>query len=158
MADALQALRGVGGLAPRAHLGVSPENIWVAKTGDWRLGGFGLSLEVPADQFGIASPYFSEAGGGEGFQAGAGAELALLTGGPRLAYTAPELTVDSGPRVATAAADVFSLGCVAWECFQEAGKRRKPLLDGCGDSLYRHRSTISQRLATQPDAPACAEF
>jgi len=56
LCDALQALRGVGGLRPRCHLGVAPENVWLTKTGDWRLGGHGLSLALPEGQYGVACP------------------------------------------------------------------------------------------------------
>ena len=75
---------------------MSPESIWLTKTGDWRLGGFGLALSIPAGQYGVASPYFANEGaiGGE------------LTGEPKLEYTSPELT-KTGDRVAAPACDVF---------------------------------------------------
>jgi len=155
LCDALMAMRGVGGLAPRCHLGVSPENVWLTKTGDWRLGGFGLSLPLPPGQYGVPSPYFGGAAGADGYQAGDGAELALLTGGPRLSYCAPELTAE-GQRIVSCAADVFSLGCVLWEAYGKRGmgsrgQRSAPLLDGCGDSLYRHRSMVATKLAQNLD-------
>ncbi|KAH8056658.1 hypothetical protein JL721_9940 [Aureococcus anophagefferens] len=155
LCDALMAMRGVGGLPPRCHLGVSPENVWLTKTGDWRLGGFGLSLPLPPGQYGVPSPYFGGAAGADGYQAGDGAELALLTGGPRLSYCAPELTAE-GQRIVSCAADVFSLGCVLWEAYGKRGmgsrgQRSAPLLDGCGDSLYRHRSMVATKLAQNLD-------
>ena len=133
LADALQALKGAGGLVQRAHLGVSPESIWLTKTGDWRLGGFGLALSIPAGQYGVASPYFANEGaiGGE------------LTGEPKLEYTSPELT-KTGDRVAAPACDVFSLGCVLWEVF--TGSKA---LQGC-DNLYGHRSACSRLQQLDP--------
>ena len=133
LADALQALKGAGGMVQRAHLGVSPESIWLTKTGDWRLGGFGLALSIPAGQYGVASPYFANEGaiGGE------------LTGEPRLEYTSPELT-KNGDRVAAPACDVFSLGCVLWEVF--TGSKA---LQGC-DNLYGHRSACSRLQQLDP--------
>ena len=133
LADALQALKGAGGMVQRAHLGVSPESIWLTKTGDWRLGGFGLALSIPAGQYGVASPYFANEGaiGGE------------LTGEPKLEYTSPELT-KNGDRVAAPACDVFSLGCVLWEVF--TGSKA---LQGC-DNLYGHRSACSRLQQLDP--------
>ena len=133
LADALQALKGAGGLVQRAHLGVSPESIWLTKTGDWRLGGFGLALSIPAGQYGVASPYFATEGaiGGE------------LTGEPKLEYTSPELT-KNGDRVAAPACDVFSLGCVLWEVF--TGSKA---LQGC-DNLHGHRSACSRLQQLDP--------
>ena len=133
LADALQALKGAGGMVQRAHLGVSPESIWLTKTGDWRLGGFGLALSIPAGQYGVASPYFANEGaiGGE------------LTGEPKLEYTSPELT-KTGDRVAAPACDVFSLGCVLWEVF--TGSKA---LQGC-DNLYGHRSACSRLQQLDP--------
>ena len=133
LADALQALKGAGGMVQRAHLGVSPESIWLTKTGDWRLGGFGLALSIPAGQYGVASPYFATEGaiGGE------------LTGEPKLEYTSPELT-KNGDRVAAPACDVFSLGCVLWEVF--TGSKA---LQGC-DNLYGHRSACSRLQQLDP--------
>ena len=120
-------------MVQRAHLGVSPESIWLTKTGDWRLGGFGLALSIPAGQYGVASPYFANEGaiGGE------------LTGEPKLEYTSPELT-KTGDRVAAPACDVFSLGCVLWEVF--TGSKA---LQGC-DNLYGHRSACSRLQQLDP--------
>lgn len=132
LTDALQALKGTHGLEPRAHLGVAPDAIWLTGTGDWRLGGFGLAVSVPAGQYGVASPYF-----------GAKALAGELTGEPHLAYSAPELTKTSD-RVAAPACDVFSLGCVLWEVFTSS-----KALKGCAN-LYGHRTACAQLAHLDP--------
>lgn len=149
LCDALMAMRGVGGLPPRCHLGVSPENVWLTKTGDWRLGGFGLSLPLPPGQYGVPSPYFGGAAGADGYQAGDGAELALLTGGPRLSYCAPELTAE-GQRIVSCAADVFSLGCVLWE----AAAATRSTATGPWSRRSWRRTAAAPRSTVRPSWPS----
>ncbi|KAH8061791.1 hypothetical protein JL722_3745 [Aureococcus anophagefferens] len=52
--------------------------------------------------------------------------------------------------------DPKALGCVLWEAYGKRGmgsrgQRSAPLLDGCGDSLYRHRSMVATKLAQNLD-------
>ncbi|KAJ1447459.1 kinase-like domain-containing protein [Pelagophyceae sp. CCMP2097] len=148
--EALEALRaGAGPLRRRwVHLGLGPEAIWLTKSGDWRVAGFGLAQLVEDGRFDAASPFFQGADN-EAWTPADGPELNLLTAGPRLTYSAPEITVDSQcQRRVTPAADVFALGAVLYEALGRAASRSfPPLLDGCGDSVYKHRSLVAQRLA-----------
>ena len=130
-----QALRlGGNGRRRWVHLGLSPDAIWLTKSGDWRVAGFGLAQSVEDGRFDALSPFFDHSGAeSDSIAVRDGAELALLTAGPRLAYSAPELTAEvRGPRRVSPAADVFSLAAVLYEALgaSEQGDFA-PLLDGC---------------------------
>lgn len=100
----------------KLHLNVTPENIVITATGQWKLCGFGFSLNfVQGDQQRLASPYF--------LQAYPPATLALITRlEPDLRYAAPECTDGGlnppGVRYLTPVADMFSLGLVFYEIYR----------------------------------------
>lgn len=100
----------------KLHLNLTPENIVITATGQWKLCGFGFSLNfVQGEQQRLASPYF--------MQAYPPTTLALVTRlEPDLRYAAPECTDGGlnppGVRYLTPVADIFSLGLVFYEIYR----------------------------------------
>lgn len=71
----------------RLHMDLGPHNIWITPDGQWRVGGWGFSLDLDAAQQTTPCPYF--------LQASATATNPPV--GPRLTYAAPELTEACAP-------------------------------------------------------------
>ena len=136
----------------RIHLDIGPHTIFLTMDGQWRLGGWGFSLELNTNEASTPCPYFLS---GSKFDSG-GAHAPV---GPRLAYASPELTnaaVPGGePAGLTIAADVFSLALVLAEGFKgpagsEAGSSAAsiPLLSAVNEkSPFTHRAAIVQFLS-----------
>lgn len=91
--EALQfSSQGAGnpGSKRRIHLDVAPQSIWLTPDGQWRLAGWGFSLELDVSESSTPCPYFLASG--PGAMAGKAPPV-----GPSLAYAAPELSNAATP-------------------------------------------------------------
>jgi SCY1-like protein 2 len=100
----------------KLHLNVTPENIVITATGQWKLCGFGFSLNfVQGDQQRLASPYFLQA-----YPITTTSLVSRLE--PDLRYAGPECTDGGlnppGVRYLTPVADVFALGLTFYEIYR----------------------------------------
>ncbi|CAM9499839.1 unnamed protein product, partial [Phaeothamnion confervicola] len=124
LAEAVQYVHTIG---RRLHLNLAPESIFLAPSGQWKLGGFGFSLALPAD--GGAStpcPYFQ--GGARG-----GFEPPWRLH-PSLPFASPEATAPPGSSVLTVKSDLFSLGALMHQLFRRPPTQRLVQLRGGVDS------------------------
>lgn len=100
----------------KLHLDITPENIVITATGQWKLCGFGFSLAfIQGDQQRLASPYF--------LQAPPITTISLVSRlEPDLRYAAPECTDGGlnppGVRYLTPVADVFGMALVFYEIYR----------------------------------------
>jgi hypothetical protein len=134
----------------RLHLDLGPHSVYVTIDGQWRLGGWGFSLEIDTNEVSTPCPYFLS--GDKNTASG-------VPVGPRLVYAAPELTnaavPGGGPAGLTGTADIFSLGLILGECFRgpvgsqaETGAATAPLLSGINEkSPFSHREAAVEFLA-----------
>ena len=100
----------------KLHLNVTPENIVITATGQWKLCGFGFSLAfIQGETQRLASPYFMQA-----YPPATTGLVSRLE--PDLRYAAPECSDGGlnppGVRYLTPVADVFSLGLVFYELYR----------------------------------------
>jgi SCY1-like protein 2 len=102
------------------HLNIGPENIFIAKDGSWKLGGFNFSTVMGGDVVRVAYDFN-------------GSQTYSIR--PNLDYTAPEVAYTS---VASRSSDVFALGCLIFELYN----RHTPLLNANGSiTVYRQKMT-----------------
>jgi SCY1-like protein 2 len=129
----------------KLHLNITPENIVITATGQWKLCGFGFALAfIQGDQQRLASPYF--------LQACPGSTIALVSRlEPDLRYAAPEVTDGGlnppGVRYLTPVADVFSMGLTFYEIFRYV--LNFPI------ARYPCRSVVCCGINTSVQCPAC---
>lgn len=121
IAEGLQYLHTV---QRKLHLNLSPESICITASGHWKLCSLGLSLGFQhGEHTKLPSPYFLKS-------LNSGNIIRLE---PDLKYSGPELTEgcnDTSPsiRYLTRAADVFSLGIIAYEayrCFLDSSSEKR---------------------------------
>ncbi|KAG5178436.1 kinase-like domain-containing protein, partial [Tribonema minus] len=113
VASVAEALQYVHAIARRLHLNLAPESLLITPTGQWKLAGFGYSLELPRDGGdATACPHFHSGGG-------------PLDGPwrlhPLLPFSSPEAVAPPGEALVTPASDAFALGALAFEAY---AKRR----------------------------------
>jgi SCY1-like protein 2 len=94
-----------------AHLGISPESIFIMPDGAWKLGGFGFATALQIGQK-TECPWYTHANQGQANK--------RYTLEPDLSHAAPELT--GGTHMYGHSADIFSLGVVAVEISQPLGE------------------------------------
>mmetsp|Transcript_33194 Transcript_33194/g.91497 ORF Transcript_33194/g.91497 Transcript_33194/m.91497 type:complete len:828 (-) Transcript_33194:236-2719(-) len=112
--DAAEALQFLHQDAKTAHLGLSPQSIFIDPSGRWLLGGLGFSL--PAMQWGtLMDCPFAFSGGG--------VEPGALSAEPMPRYTAPEMV--AMPCKCGLESDMFALGLLTYEL---VSNERQPLL------------------------------
>lgn len=113
LAEGIQYMHNV---QRRLHLNISPENIVITASGQWKLCGFGLSLTFQqGEQQRIASPYYLKAPISTPNQ-----PMTRLE--PNLAYLPPECTDGGynppGVRFLSPQCDLFSLALVLYEIYR----------------------------------------
>jgi SCY1-like protein 2 len=129
----------------KLHLNISPESIVITVEGKWKFCSFGLSL-THSGEMGIGrlpSPYFLKSSfNDEGCD---GRKIRLE---PDLSYSCLEMTVGGinppNVRYVTTAADVFSLGILAYEFYQFNLKSK--------DSRFHSRCIVSNNLMNHKEA------
>jgi SCY1-like protein 2 len=100
----------------KLHLNITPEDIVITASGQWKLCGFGFALNfIQGDTQRLASPYF--------MQASPITTTSLVSRlEPDLRYAAPECTDGGfnppGVRYLTPVADMFALGLVFYEIYR----------------------------------------
>lgn len=159
MLEALQfaAIGGGSGTGKRrVHLDVGPHTIYITGDGQWRLGGWGFSLDVDTNEACTPCPYFMF--GDKPTTEGVDAPV-----GPRLTYAAPELTnaaIPGGePARLSGTADIFSLALVLGECFRgpaSVGAATTPLMKAVNEkSALSHREGVARFLAASSIQVRC---
>lgn len=105
----VEGLQFVHTIKRRLHLNIAPESIFLAPNGQWKLGGFGFSVDLPSSGAGTTPcPYFQT-----------GAKGGLVEGAwrlhPVMAFSSPEATASPGSSDVSCASDLFSLGCLMYQ-------------------------------------------
>lgn len=129
----------------KLHLNISPDSIIITVEGKWKFCSFGLSL-THSGEMGIGrlpSPYFLKASFNDD-----GNDNRKIKLEPDLSYSCPEMTVGGlnppNVRYLTTAADVFSLGILAYELYQFNLKSK--------DSRFHSRCIVSNNLMNHKEA------
>lgn len=100
-----EGLQFVHTIRRRLHLNLAPESIFLARSGQFKIGGFGFSVDLPPTGAGTTPcPYF-QTGARSGFE---GAWRLH----PEMAFSSPEATAPAGSSDVSCASDLFSLGCL----------------------------------------------
>lgn len=136
-----EGLQFLHNISKRLHMAVAPESVVITATGQWKLCNLGLSCSMIAGDSTVASPYFLKP---------VAAGSARLE--PDLAFSAPELS-EGGASPATIrnispAADVFSLGMLAYEIYRfnfrliPEGKLFVPTVSVQNNSADKHAEAL----------------
>lgn len=133
--DVAEALQFLHNDAKTAHLGISPQSVFIDPQGRWLLGGLGFS--IAGIQWGqlIDCPYAFHGSGDTGGQ---------MSAEPNARYVAPELV--GMPCKCGLESDMFSLGCLTYELLSN---ERQPFMRGlprgyCNGQL--RQSAVPQEL------------
>lgn len=111
------------------HRAISPESILITSNGAWKLGGFGFAIS--SDQSS------NESASMQAFHyADYDVEDSIMPLQPSINYTAPELIRSKTSSIGSAA-DVFSLGCLAYHLIA-----RKPLFD-CHNNAKMYMNSLT---------------
>lgn len=103
-----EGLQFVHTIRRRLHLNLAPESIFLAPSGQFKLGGFGFSVDLPSNGSGSTPcPYF-QTGARSGFEG----RWRLH---PVMAFSSPEATAPAGSSDVSCSSDMFSLGCLMYE-------------------------------------------
>lgn len=117
--DLIEAISFLHNDIKTAHLGISPENIYLTTSGKWKLSGFVFSTQVVSEK--VAECQLVDFSS----KANASHELKVT---PNIAFTAPELV--EFPAKCSLASDMFSLGCLLYSIFKIAkdGNAKAPYI------------------------------
>ncbi|XP_051139622.1 SCY1-like protein 2 A isoform X2 [Andrographis paniculata] len=111
------------------HRAISPETVLITSNGAWKLGGFGFATSTDQSSDGSASM--------QAFHyADYDVEDSIMPLQPSINYTAPELVRSKTSSVGSAA-DVFSMGCLAYHLVA-----RKPLFD-CHNNAKMYMNSLT---------------
>lgn len=103
-----EGLQFVHTIQRRLHLNLAPESIFLAPSGQFKLGGFGFSVDLPSDgSSSTPCPYF-QTGARSGFEG-------MWRLHPVMAFSSPEATAPAGSSDVSCASDMFSLGCLMYQ-------------------------------------------
>lgn len=103
-----EGLQFVHTIRRRLHLNLAPESIFLAPSGQFKLGGFGFSVDLPSNGSSTTPcPYF-QTGARSGFEG----KWRLH---PVMAFSSPEATAPAGNSDVSCASDMFSLGCLMYQ-------------------------------------------
>ncbi|KAK9088864.1 hypothetical protein Scep_027946 [Stephania cephalantha] len=122
----LQVAESLDFLHNNAHLihrAISPENVFITSSGAWKLGGFGFAISADQSSDDASTQEYD-------------VEDSVLPLQPSLNYTAPELVRSKAVKVGYAA-DIFSLGCLAYHLIA-----RKPLLE-CHNNVKMYTNSLT---------------
>lgn len=104
----VEGLQFVHTIKRRLHLNLAPESIFLAPNGQWKLGGFGFSVDLPSTGASTTPcPYF-QTGAKTGFEG-------TWRLHPVMAFSSPEATAPAGSSDVSCASDLFSLGCLMYQ-------------------------------------------
>ncbi|KAK9092864.1 hypothetical protein Syun_027775 [Stephania yunnanensis] len=126
----LQVAESLDFLHNNAHLihrAISPENVFITSSGAWKLGGFGFAISADQSSDDASTQVFH--------YLEYDVEDSVLPLQPSLNYTAPELVRSKAVKVGYAA-DIFSLGCLAYHLIA-----RKPLLE-CHNNVKMYTNSL----------------
>lgn len=103
-----EGLQFVHTINRRLHLNLSPESVFLAPGGQFKLGGFGFSVDLPSNGgSSTPCPYF-QTGARSGFEG-------VWRLHPVMAFSSPEATAPAGESDVSCASDMFSLGCLMYQ-------------------------------------------
>ena len=152
----LEGLQYIHTVMRKLHLNINPESVVITAEGVWKLCNFGLSLGFQqGDQLRVASPYFLKASSNP-----SNINPNLIRLEPDIRYSAIELTAGGynppGIRYLTPAADVFSLGVLAYEFYNynlKCGLEYRPhstllAVTNSSSSIF-HSETAINAISTQ---------
>ena len=103
-----EGLQFVHTIRRRLHLNLAPESIFLSPSGQFKLGGFGFSVDLPSDGSSTTPCPFFQTGARSGFE---GAWRLH----PVMAFASPEATAPAGSNDVYCASDMFSLGCLIYQ-------------------------------------------
>ena len=103
-----EGLQFVHTIRRRLHLNLAPESIFLAPSGQFKLGGFGFSVDLPSNGGGSTPCPFFQCGARSGFEG----RWRLH---PVMAFSSPEATAPAGSSDVSCASDMFSLGCLMYQ-------------------------------------------
>ena len=141
----LQIAKGLDFLhsdAKMIHLGVAPENIYINKNGEWKIGGFSFS-QYSSYQPRKGSTGDSSEGDRVQYREWDSRQANYLQ--PPLNYAAPECVYNG---IYRAESDVFSYAVLIYSCFN----RSEPLFE-CRDNVLTYKQRLSgfqQQVRNQP--------
>lgn len=114
----VEALQFVHTIKRRVHLNLAPESIFLSPSGQFKLGGFGFSVDLPSDGSSTTPcPYF-QTGARTGFEG-------MWRLHPVMAYSSPEATAPAGSSDVSCASDMFSLGCLMYQFCRDDPRRAR---------------------------------
>lgn len=119
--DVIQGLAFIHNEARMVHLSVCPDNIYISKSGKWKLAGLNFSAAYTADSPAKLDPGVDLILSAKTFRTGV--EIEKIA--PLISFTAPEvLASQSG----TPQSDIFSLGCSTYAIFKALSNTSSDLL------------------------------
>lgn len=107
-----EGLQFVHTIRRRLHLNLAPESIFLAPSGQFKLGGFGFSVDLPSNGSSSTPCPFFQTGARSGFQG-------TWRLHPVMAFSSPEATAPAGSNDVSCASDMFSLGCLMYQLCRE---------------------------------------
>ncbi|CAM9777223.1 unnamed protein product, partial [Discosporangium mesarthrocarpum] len=114
----VEGLQFVHTIKRRVHLNLAPESIFVASSGQWKLGGFGFSVSLPAPEISDTTPC-------PHFQSGARGNFdGAWRLHPVMAFSSPEATAPPGDNIVGSHSDLFALGCLMQQLFRDPPSQR----------------------------------
>lgn len=131
------------------HLDLSPENIWITPDGSWKVAGFGFALSSDMG----STRYLLDCGTVVSVASMSHDQPpARYAAVPNMNYAAPELSTPPGNF--TTAADMWSLGCLAWELFslgQDPDGTTRKLVDVPDGNPQTHAEKVQNLLPIPMD-------
>lgn len=103
-----EGLQFVQTIRRRLHLNLAPESIFLSPSGQFKLGGFGFSVDLPSDGSSTTPCPFFQTGARSGFEG-------TWRLHPVMAFSSPEATAPAGSNDVSCASDMFSLGCLMYQ-------------------------------------------
>lgn len=103
-----EGLQFVHTIRRRLHLNLAPESIFLSPSGQFKLGGFGFSVDLPSNGSSSTPCPFFQTGARSGFDG-------TWRLHPVMAFSSPEATAPAGNSDVSCASDMFSLGCLMYQ-------------------------------------------
>lgn len=104
----VEGLQFVHTIKRRLHLNLAPESVFISPSGQWKLGGFAFSVDLPSSGATTTPCPFFQMGARTGFEG-------TWRLHPVMAFSSPEATAPAGNNDVSCASDLFSLGCLMYE-------------------------------------------
>ncbi|PHJ16194.1 scy kinase-related protein (incomplete catalytic triad) [Cystoisospora suis] len=149
--DIAEALHFLHADAQLVHLNINSDSVFLTPQGQWRLGGLGFALELPAQSAeGLSSTNLIDCA--FVFGGSSGSAQAAVSVVPPLYYSAPELSATK-PGKCCRASDIFSLGLLMAEVLLggDAGGGESRLLKTNEWDVGAHQAQCQRLLPLRPN-------